>query len=40
VVIDPGPLANGYLTTRLAATLAAPIKHASLDAPQDTWGAP
>jgi magnesium chelatase subunit D len=40
VVIDPGPLASGYLTTRLAATLVAPIKHASPDVPQDTWGAP
>jgi magnesium chelatase subunit D len=40
VVIDPGPLANGYLATRLAATLAAPIKHASPDVLQDTWGAP
>ena len=39
VVIDPGPLASGYLATRLAATLDAPIKHASPDAPRDTWGA-
>lgn len=33
VVIDPGPRANGHLATRLAETLAAPIKHASPDAP-------
>ena len=39
VVIGPGPLANGYLATRLAATLAAPVKHASPDTFPGTWGA-
>ena len=39
VVIGPGPLANGYLATRLAATLAAPVKHASPGTFPGTWGA-
>ena len=39
VVIDPWPRASGHLATALAAELAAPIKHASPDAPRGTRGA-